>query len=384
MKIEDLKKVAVIGAGDMGHGIAQVALMGGYEVVLCDINKSCLDRGIERIHQSLEKFAAKGKVDAALPGLVKNERLTGCTAISEAVKDVDLVIEVAPEVPKIKHSVLKEIDENAPEHAVIFTNTSSMDITMLSEAVSRKDKLIGTHYFNPAVLMKLVEVIRGEHTSDETTQFACDYVKKVGKELILANKCTPGFIANRIGAPVDVYRGVLLDYDKIDVADADISMRNAGMKMGLYLLSDFCGLDVQCDGMRYYEKNLSPDYAPPQTTLGMIAENKLGKKSGTGFYEWPERGLPELDETHFTGTFDADIPYFIEANEACKLVEEGICTFEDCDRAMIYGYNTPGPIEYIQKFEPEYVAKKLQEIADKYDKKVFEPTETIKNGRYLR
>ncbi|MBR4079367.1 MAG: hypothetical protein IKK29_04085 [Christensenellaceae bacterium] len=383
MNIEECKKVTVIGAGSMGHGIAQVALMAGFHVNLCDIKQEYLDAAETKMFASLDKLASKELLNTTLVNDIKTNKLSKYLEIAEAVKEADFIIEVTPEIQSIKTAALVEIDQNAPKHAIIATNTSTMDINMLAESIERKDKFFGMHYFNPPVLMKLVEVVKGNHTSAETAQFARDYVKKAGKELIFAEKCTPGFIANRIGAPMDVYRCLLLDVDKVDPVDFDITMRNTGMKMGLYMLADFVGLDIQRDCMAHYEVVFGSDYQQCKTILKLISENKLGKKTGEGFYIWPEKGLPEMDLSRFTNTLDPDIPYFIQANEATKLVEDGICTFEDCDKAIRFGFNAPGPIEYIQKFSPEVIADKLNYIADKYNKKIFKPTETIKRGGYL-
>ncbi len=180
MKLADLKKIAVIGAGDMGHGIAQVGLMAGYEVNLNDIKQEFVDKGIQRIYDSLDKLASKGRVDAELVEKIKGGRLKGFVSLPEAVSDVDMVIEVVPERMDIKKTTLEAIDRYAPAHAIIATNTSTMSITTLATATKRPESVVGTHFFNPAVLMKLVEVIKGDKTSEETAHFACDYVKKIG------------------------------------------------------------------------------------------------------------------------------------------------------------------------------------------------------------
>ncbi len=384
MKIEELKKIAVIGAGDMGHGIAQLALMAGYEVNLCDIKQEFVDRGVSRIYASLDKLASKGKFDAAQVEEIKGGKVKAFISIAEAVKDVDFAIEVVPEKEEIKLATLKQISDAIREDAVIATNTSTMSITDLSKAVAHPERFLGTHYFNPPVLMKLVEAIRGQATSDETLQFGIDYINKLGKVLVIARKDRPGFIANRMAAPTIVYNGLQLDVDGRTPEDIDISMMKAGQKMGPMELADYTNVFVMSACQDYYHVHLDPEYGPSKAAQKLLAEHHYGKPTGSGYYVWPETGRPVLDESKWTGTYDPDLFYFIEANEATKLFEEGVCSLEECDTAMEYGYNTPGPIDYIQKYEPEYVAGKLQEISDKYGYKIFAPTETIKSGAYKR
>ena len=384
MKIGDLKKMAVIGAGDMGHGIAQVALMNGVEVNICDIKQEFVDRGIDRIFSSLDKLASKGKIGADEVEKIRGGMIRGFVSIPEAVKDCDFVMEVVPERMDIKLATLAAIDAAAPARAVIGSNTSTMSITKLATATKRADKVVGMHYFNPVVLMRLVEVIKGDETSEETCEFACDYVRKIGKTLIFARKDTPGFIANRIAAPVIVYNGLMLDREGFDPADIDLSMMKIGQKMGPMELADYSGVDVMSACQDYYHEHLDPEYAPSAAAKALLAAKHFGRKSGQGYYAWPEKGRPQLDESKYTGRYDPDIPFFIQANEACKLFEDGVCSLEDCDTAMVYGYNTQGPIDYIQKFEPAYIAEKLQAIADRFGYRIFRPTKTIAEGGYRR
>lgn len=382
MEIEQLKRVGVIGAGDMGHGIAQLALMAGYELNLCDIKQEFVDRGESRIFQSLDKLVSKGKFDAAKVEEIKAGKIKKYTDIGETVKDADFAIEVVPEKEGVKLRTLKAISDSIRENAIIATNTSTMSITGLSAAVKNPGRFLGTHYFNPPVLMKLVEVIKGESTSKETLQFGIDYVNKLGKVFVVAMRDRPGFIANRIAAPTIVYNGLQLDVDGRDPMDIDISMLKVGQKMGPMELADYSSIDVMNACQDYYHEHLDPEYGPSKAAAKLVAEGHYGKKTGSGYYMWDQPGRPAMDESRWTGTYDPEIFYFIEANEATKLLEEGVCSLKDCDTAMQFGYNTPGPIDYIQKFDPEYIAEKLQAISDKYSYKIFAPTETIKSGKY--
>lgn len=384
MHISELKKIAVIGAGDMGHGIAQAALMAGYPVNLCDIKMEFVERGRNRIYDSLEKLTAKGKFPAEQKEKIRGGMLQGFDNVADAVRDVDFVIEVVPEKLEIKLATIAAIDAAVSEHAVIASNTSTMSISRLAQATKHPERFVGTHYFNPVVLMRLVEVIKGDETSDETAQFALDYVKKIGKLSIFARKDTPGFIANRIAAPVIVYNGLQLDVDHRDPMDIDLSMMKIGQKMGPMELADYTGVDVMSCCLDYYHEHLSPEYAPSKAAQALLDAKHYGRKSGAGYYDWPEKGRPQMDEARWTGTYDPNIPFFIQANECCKLVEDGVCSYEDCDAAMVYGYNTEGPIAYIQKFEPSVVAEALQKVADTYHYSIFEPTASIRSGAYRR
>ena len=377
-----MKRVVVIGAGDMGHGIAQLALMAGFDVTLCDVYEQSLENGISRIYKSLFRLAEKEKVEKSIIKEAKEGRLKGVLDISEAVSAADLIIEAVPEREDIKRNVLQKADVCAPEHSIIASNTSNMDITKLSHMTNRPDKVIGMHFFNPALYMKLVELVCGDDTSEETEEIAVKFVTMIGKEFIVAKKYIPGFIANRIASPVNILRNVLLNEGTVDIEDVDITMQKAGIKMGLFMLTDFCGLDVTKDGMEYFAECVSPEYAPAQMICDMVKEGNYGKKSGKGFYVWPEKGIPILDESRYSGSFDPAIPYILEANEACRLVEQGICSLEDCDKAMLYGYNTPGPISIIRDIPPKTVTEKLEALAQKYGKKSFMPCDMIRQGKY--
>ena len=384
MKINNLKTVCVTGAGDMGHGIAQLALMNGYSVNLCDINYNLVNTGIFRIRKSLEKLMEKGQITISSVDTIMNNNLRSYMNISEAVSNADLIIEAVSEKLSIKETVLREIAEFAPHDAIIASNTSTMSITTLAQFTEKPENFIGMHFFNPPVLMKLVEVIKGEYTSEETVQFAFEYVRKLGKEMVYCMIDTPGFIANRITAPVIIYNGLCIDIEKIEPADIDATMMKNGIKMGPMELADYTSIDVMCHCLEYYQKHLSPEYQISDNAKEMMALGHFGKKSGQGYYTWQEGRRPKIDERSITGRYDPNIPFFIQANESCKLYESGVCSLEDCDKAIIYGYNMQGSIDYIQRFKPDKVADTLDQISKRFKKTIFRPTDTIRKGAYLR
>lgn len=336
------------------------------------------------IYQSLDKFASKGKIGEEAVAKIKESGITTYTSIAEAVKDAQFIVEAVPERMDIKNSTLTQISAACSPDAVISTNSSTMSITELSKAVEKPERFVGVHYFFPAVLMKLVEVIRGDATSDETTAFAKAYAEHAGKTVVVAQKDRPGFIANRIVAPVVVYNGRMADRDGFTPADIDLSMMKNGQKMGPMELADFTGVDVTSFCQDYYHEHLSPEHEPSNAAKKLLADHKLGKKTGQGYYTWPEKGRPVIDESLYTGKYNPDIPNFIQANEACKLLEEGVCSLEECDTAMELGYNMEGPIHYIQRFEPQQIADALNAVADHFGKEIFRPVATITTGAYKR
>ena len=382
MDTADLKKAAVIGAGDMGHGIAQLALMAGCEVVLCDISDEAVERGKSRICASLEKLASKGKIDPKILQEALTGKLVCSTVIAEAVKDVQFIAEAVPERMDIKLNALKAASEAAPKDAVIATNTSTMSITALAQAVIYPERFIGMHYFNPAVLMPLVEIIYGEKTSEETAAFARAYAEKIKKTAVIAYKDTPGFIANRIVAPVVVYNGLLLDERSFTPADIDLSMQKDGLAMGPMELADYTGVDVTSACQDYYHEHLHPDYAPSETAKELLAAGHLGKKRGQGYYTWPQSGRPALDSALYTGNYDPDVPNFIQANEALKLYEEGVCSLTDADAAMRLGYRMKEPVRFLLDKDPEQVSAVLDGIAERFRKEIFRPAELLRSGEY--
>ncbi len=383
MKLEDLKTVTVVGPGEMGHGIAQLALMAGYRVNLCGVREKSLNCGMQRIRSSLGKLVSKGKISADAARRMLDVQIRATLQIEEAVSESQLIVEAVPEVLETKRLALRQISGASSPEAVIATNTSSMSITMLAENVAHPENMAGMHYFNPAVLMKLTEVISGTRTSEKTIEFLKDYAVKLGKTVVVARKDTPGFIANRIVAPVVVYNGLCVDYDGITPADIDLSMMKNGQKMGPMELADYTGIDVTSACQEYYSIHLSQDYGPSAAAKKLMAEGHMGKKTGSGYYDWPEKGRPVIDASFYTGKYDPDIPNFIQANEACKLCEEGVCSLKECDLAIRLGYNMEGPIEYIRRFRPEEVTSALEYIFVRYHKAIFRPVDTIRTGAYL-
>jgi enoyl-CoA hydratase/3-hydroxyacyl-CoA dehydrogenase len=382
MNINDIKKVAVIGAGDMGHGIAEVALLAGLQVTLYDIEDAFIEKGKQRIFDSVRVLTAKGKVPAELEEAIQYSLLRTTTDLEQAVGDADLVIEAIPEFMDLKQKVFAEIDRAAPPHALLASNTSTMSISEIATATNRPHKVLGLHYFNPAVLMRLVEVIRADETSDETMQIGMDYVKKQKKVGVFVKKDAAGFIANRVNQAPGILIGEIIERGEIEPEALDAFIRMTGAAMGPCELIDYVGVDVAVNASCYFEQTLGPDYGPPAHQLKMVEAGKLGKKTGQGYFNWTDGKRPEIDFSEATDRFNFLWPFFLQINEATKLVQEGVVdTLDEVELAILNSSGTPiGPIGIGRSISKLDLIDGLEFLADRYDKPLFKPTRRVLGG----
>ena len=283
-----MKNIAVIGAGTMGNGIAHVFAQNNYNIHLIDVSQEALDRGLTTIVKNLDRLVDKGTITAETK-VQTLANITTFTSIAEGVKNVDLVVEAATENVDLKLKIFKQIDEEAPEKAILASNTSSISITKIASVTKRPEKVIGMHFMNPVPIMKLVEIIRGYNTSDEVTKTIMELSQNLQKTPVEVNDY-PGFVANRILMPMlneaieTLYNGVAGVYE-ID------TVMKLGMAhpMGPLQLADFIGLDVCLSILEVmYNGFKNPKYAPCPLLVNMVQAGKLGIKSGEGFYDYSE------------------------------------------------------------------------------------------------
>ncbi len=290
MLVMETKKLAVLGAGLMGHGIAQVAAqVAKYEVALRDIKQEFLDNGMNMITRSLRKFVEKGVVsEKAMEATLG--RIHPTLEMKEAVKDADLIIEAVPEKVELKKSVLKEAGQFSKKDALMASNTSSISITELASATKRPEKFCGMHFFNPPQLMKLVEIIRGAKTSDATVDAIVRVSENMGKETVVVKKDSAGFIVNRILIPALNEAMYLVWEDIAEPEDIDKAIRlGLNWPMGPLKLLDYLGLDTTLSIAEVLRDDLDPKYRPCPLLRQMVRANLLGRKTGKGFYDWTKK-----------------------------------------------------------------------------------------------
>ena len=279
-------RVAVIGAGTMGHGIAQVAAMAGHEAVLCDVDAGQLERGLARIEATLDKGVRLGKVaEAARDGALA--RLAGTGTLGEAVEGADLVIEAVPEVMALKKRIFAEAEAAAGAGAILATNTSSLSVTGMGAGLGSPGRFLGLHFFNPVHLMALVEIVKGERTAPGTLERSLAFVRGLGKEPIVVAD-SPGFASSRLGIVLGLEAIRMVEAGVASPEDIDKAMvLGYRHPMGPLRLTDLVGLDVRLGIARYLHESLGSEaFRPPPLLERMVEEGRLGKKSGRGFYDW--------------------------------------------------------------------------------------------------
>jgi len=365
-----MKKAVVIGAGMMGHGIAEVLAMAGLEVAMVDVSDEVLKKGMDLIRWSLGKFVEKRRIREE-DAKTTISRIKPIIDLEDAVKDADLVVEAITEDLEVKKQMFAKVDKAAPKHAIFASNTSALSITEMSKATDRPDKVVGMHFFNPPALMELVEVIKGDHTSDETVNLIVDLAKKIGKTPVVVKKDVRGFIVNRVLALVfneafwSVHRG------EATTEEVDSAVKyKAGFPMGAFELADWIGLDVLYDVSKVMMDAYGEKAKLCPTIEQLVKEGKLGKKSGKGFYDWTV-GRPRIP-FRLADKFDIQRVYAMAINEAASLVYEEVADPRDIDTAMKLGLGWPsGPCELADRLGIDVALNKLKELYAKYGEEMY-------------
>ncbi|MFX1276942.1 MAG: 3-hydroxyacyl-CoA dehydrogenase NAD-binding domain-containing protein [Promethearchaeota archaeon] len=385
----DIKNVVVIGSGQMGNGVGQVALMAGFNVTMVDIKDEYVDKGVSFIEQGMKKLEAKGSLGEGVSAANIMARCKKSTDIASAMKDADIMVEAVVENMDVKKDVFKTCGENSPEHCILASNTSTMSITEMGKASGRPDKCIGLHFFNPVPLMRLIEVIYSEDSSDKSIEIGMNFSQQLpclrgDRYIVKVLKDRPGFIVNRITAPVQIYQNYVFDLCAEKGISWDALDNDArGGPMAITVLADFTGIDTMYHGQVYYSKTLSPDFTPGKVVNKLFNEGKLGAKTGQGFHDW-SKGRPEPNKSAGKARiYKLKYPIAIMVNEACRVLEEGITTsWKIIDDSLMAGFNMPGPMGANINNSAKQV-EILNELVELTGKEYFRPCELLVSEKWV-
>ncbi|HEX5989883.1 MAG TPA: 3-hydroxyacyl-CoA dehydrogenase NAD-binding domain-containing protein [Solirubrobacterales bacterium] len=374
-----VSRVGVVGAGTMGRGIAQVAALGGYETVLFDAAPGVAEEGAGALREALDKGAVRGRWSAD-EAKAAAARVETATEIDD-LRGCEMAIEAAPENVELKREIFRGLAGTLGPDAVLASNTSSLRVTEIAAGVPRPERVVGMHFFNPPALMKLVEVVAAERSSEEALAAATEVAEWMGRTPIRA-KDSPGFVANRLARPFSLESLRMLGDGLADAATIDRAVRlGGGFRMGPFELLDLIGLDVNLEIARsFFRQGGEPErWRPSPIQERLVAEGRFGRKSGQGYYEYGEghEREPDPDLEIDAPTLDPDELAKIDpaaeavlsrlfaqiANEAAFALEEEIASPADMDTAMRLGFNWPlGPLGIAELIGPERAADLLERL----------------------
>ena len=367
-RMSEIQKITVLGSGIMGHGIAQISAMAGFEVALRDIKHEFLNNAMNKIKWSLNKLVEKKTLSQSECESIYN-RIHPVIPLREALAGADLLIEAVPENMDLKRTVYKEVDENSDASTIYASNTSTLPISEISTLISRPKKFIGLHFFNPPQLMKLVEVIPGTATDQGTINIGMDFIKKIGKEAILCRKDVPGFIVNRIFIPLVHEAAFCLDREGPTMSQLDSAVKfRLSFPMGIFELADYTGIDVIHKAtFEMYARDKAVIFPHPKIK-DLFDQGKYGKKSGSGFYSYGdgEYERVSLSEEEARG-YDPIKLLAVALNNASWLISNDVCSLADLETALKLGMGLRNPLfDTARQFGLKKIITTLEELRKKY------------------
>lgn len=370
----EIKNITVLGSGIMGHGIAQVSAMSGYNVVLRDIEQKFLDKAMEKIKWSLDKLVSKEKISQSQAEQIYS-RIKPVIDLKEAVKDCQLVIEAVPEIMDLKRKVYDELDKVASDDVIFASNTSTLPITEIANTTSRPNRIIGIHFFNPPQLMKLVEVIPGKQTSSEIVDKTVEFVRSVKKEPVLCKKDVPGFIVNRLFIPLVHEACYVMDRQKNQLTEIDSAVKfKLGFPMGIFELADFTGMDVIHKATVEMHQRDKKVINPHPKIEQLYNEKKMGQKSGEGFYKYSDDKYERIPLTEDLAQKCNPIQLVANIlNNAAWLVTNKASDIQEIEKAAQLGLGLKKPLfETAKEYGISNIVKELEGLASKHGK-FYEP-----------
>lgn len=363
-KIND---ITVLGSGIMGHGIAQISAMNGYDVILRDIEERFLENAMNKIRWSLDKLVEKNKINKQESDKIYY-RIKPIIDLKDALVNTDLLIEAVPEDLNLKKKVYAEVDQFANEKTIYSSNTSTLPISEISQLSDRPDRFIGLHFFNPPQLMKLVEVIPGTRTDKSIVDLGINFVKSLGKDPILCNKDVPGFIVNRIFIPLVHEAAYCLEGDGKSMTQIDSAVKfKMFLPMGIFELADYTGLDVIHKAtVEMYSRDKKVVNPHPKIEQ-LFSSGKYGKKSGDGFYSYGDKTYERIPLSEEQASqYDPIRILSVAINNAAWLISNNVCTKEDFEIAMRLGMGIKKDLFAIGKeFGYEKIVNTLNQLQEK-------------------
>jgi enoyl-CoA hydratase/3-hydroxyacyl-CoA dehydrogenase len=366
--VTEINKITVLGSGIMGHGIAQISAMAGFEVTLRDVDTKFLDSAMSKIKWSLDKLVEKQKITQAESETIYS-RIHPVVDLKQALSGADLLIEAVPEDMELKKKVYLEVDKHSDSKTIYASNTSTLPISEISSLTNRSNRFIGLHFFNPPQLMKLVEVIPGITTDQQIIKVGIDFVKRVGKEPVLCRKDVPGFIVNRIFIPLIHEAAYCLDRDGPSMTQIDSAVKfRLSFPMGIFELADYTGLDVIHKATSEMFSRDKKVIFPHPRIKELFDEGKYGKKSGSGFYSYSGEQYERVSLSEEDSKAYNPIKLLAVAlNNAAWLITNKACTLEDLEFALKLGMGLRNPLFRTgEQFGIKGIVDTLQDLHAKY------------------